>query len=516
MPNITEEQYRTVLQNIQNRYIWIELLNYQFQTVEELNGVVVGGNITINANSDIRRTGNIELVVNNSTFEVESGGKIWLDKYIRIWIGTQNLITQQITKTNCGIFIIDAPNYRYDQNTNILNLNLLDLMAKLTGVRNGYLKGTPVKLSAGENIRKAIIDTLALGGFDKYVVEEAPNPKTIPNDLDFNQGTTVYEILQSLKNIYPNYEMYFDVNGTFFYKPIPTGQNEPILVNDSIWDSIVLSENLATDFQNIKNSIEVYGRIHDPQYFSTKTIVEGSNITLTIDSLTEYKENLIYGFTLKDNKGIINPKLQIGSLGYHEIKEDDGKSITILKEEGEIIFCVQYSIPYYLTVDGKIVVESNNSYEFLNAVNQKYNKQYKQNSDITEGTVSSGTPYWRWLGHLQAYGFAEDLNPNSPFYINSSVGKIRLPLFDQDYANCLTDNLAQQRAEYELWKRTNLNNTVNIATIPVFWLDVNILTEYTLKRNNKKGLYIIKNINFGLGPTDSCNISMIQFYPEQI
>ena len=77
--NITEQQYRTVMQSIQSRYIWLELLNYNFQTVDELSGVAVGGSITIDANADVSRTGSIELVVKDSTFEVQSGGKIWLD-----------------------------------------------------------------------------------------------------------------------------------------------------------------------------------------------------------------------------------------------------------------------------------------------------------------------------------------------------------------------------------------------------------------------------------------------------
>ena len=65
--NITEQQYRTALQGIQSRYVWLELLNYNFQTVDELSGVAVSGSITIDANADVRRTRSIELVVKDST-----------------------------------------------------------------------------------------------------------------------------------------------------------------------------------------------------------------------------------------------------------------------------------------------------------------------------------------------------------------------------------------------------------------------------------------------------------------
>lgn len=465
--NITEQQYRTVMQSIQSRYIWLELLNYNFQTVDELSGVAVGGSITIDANADIRRTGSIELVVKDSTFEVQSGGKIWLDKYVRVWVGIASLHTGEIERTNCGLYIIDAPSYSYNTSTNTLTLSLLDLMSKLTGIRNGYLKGIPTVIKAGESIRKAIIDTLALGGFTQYVIDEPPSPGTVPNDLEFAQGSTIYDILSGLRDIYPNYEMYFNTEGVFYYKPIPTGYNEPISVDDSLFNHIVLSEDLNTDFQNVKNSIEVYGRTHEPAHYSTATSVSGKEISLTIADVSAYTADLIYGFTLTDNTGITNPTLKINSLASYPIKNDDGTSTTIQAESGEVYYCVQFK-----------------------------------------------TDHWRWLGHLQAYGFAEDLNEQSPFFVGGTVGRIRLPLYDGDYANCVTDNLAQQRAEYELWKHTNLNNTLTLNVVPVYWLDVNILVEYTLKRNNIKGQYLIKNINLGLAPTDASTIQMIQYYPD--
>ena len=65
--NITNDQFRSVMQSIQNRYIRIELLNYQYQTVDSLEGNAIDGTITIDANSDIRRTATVTVVVNNST-----------------------------------------------------------------------------------------------------------------------------------------------------------------------------------------------------------------------------------------------------------------------------------------------------------------------------------------------------------------------------------------------------------------------------------------------------------------
>lgn len=469
--NITQEQYNTVLQNIQNRYIKLELLNYQYQTVDELQGVAISGNITIDANSDVRRTGSIEIVVKDSSFEVGSGNKIWLDKYIRVYVGIESIRSGKIEYTNCGMFIIDAPSYAYNSSSNILSMSLLDLMCKMTGARNGYLKGVPVVLSAGENIRQAIIDTIALGGFTKYIVEESPGDGNIPVTLEFNQGSTIYDLLAGLRDIYPNYEIFFDAEGIFYYKAIPTGEGSAVSVSDALWQKIVVDEQINTDFQYVKNSVEVYGRTHDPIYTATSVTKAGTTIgqiTLT-PSVTSFTTDGVYSFNLKDGtEEFEQTMLRVGSSAtYWPILDSNNNYIKIPVEEEETTFCVQF-----------------------------------------KGT------YWLWLGHLQAYGFAEDLNAESPFYVDGTIGRIRLPLYGGEYDNCLTDDLAQQRAEYELWLHTNMNNSVSLSCVSVPWLDVNMLVEYTLQRNGKKAQYLIKSVSFGLAPTDSMSVNMIQFYPQ--
>ena len=466
--NVTSSEIRTASQNIQKRFVKLELLNYQYQPVDEISGICNAGTATIDANSDIRRTASLSLTITDSSFEVESGGKIWLDKYIRLYVGTEDLVNGEIAWTNYGMYIIDSPSYEYNATNNTLTLSLLDMMAKLTGVRNGYLPGIPTVLKKDENIRKAIIDTLALGGFTKYVVEEAPSPGTIPFDIELKQGSTIYDILLSLKELYPFHEMFFDVNGTFYYKQIPTGKNDPVIIDDSLFDYIVSSEKIEPDFQNVKNSIEVYGRTQDPKHYAPESTVSGNVLILNIASLTEYSEDVIYGFTLKDNPGYTSLQVKINNMTAYPLKLDDGTTdAQIVAESGEVYYCIQFK-----------------------------------------------KTYWLWLGHFQAYGKAEDTNPESPFNINSTIGRIHLPLYDGEYANCYTDELAQQRAEYELWLHTNMNNTLTLDCVPVYWLDVNLLTEYTLKRNGVKSKYLIKSINIGFAPSDRMSLTMIKFYPE--
>lgn len=468
--NITADELKVAKQRIQNKYAKIELLNSDFQVIDSLEGVAINGSISVDATSDMRRSATLKMLVQDSSFEVSPDGKIWLDKYVVLYLGTELIPSGEIIYTKIGTFILDAPSYEYDAVNKSIQVSLLDLMAKLSGLRNGYMPGVPIIVYAGENMREAMIDTLALGGFTKYVCSEGPGDGLMPIDLNLSQGSTIYSVLSGIRDIYPNYEIFFDVDGVFHYQPIPTGDDEPIQIDDTLWPSIVISEKDDVDFQNVKNYIEVWGRTHEPAYFSSSTTVHGTLITLTMADVAAYTEDMIYGFTLTDNTGITAPTLRIGSLTTLPVMIDESTPATIEAESGEIYYCVQY--------------------------------------------IGGDSPYFLWIGHLQAYAEVKDENPESPFYVNGSIGEIRLPLYGGDYDNCLTDDLAYQRAMYELYMHTNINDSLTLSCVPIPWLDVNTLVEYTLQRNGETRQYLIKSFSYGFDIDDTMSITMVRYYPE--
>lgn len=373
----TQEQYNVSKQAIQNKYIKIELLNFDFLTVDELSGNCIGGNINIDANADIRRTCYVELVVTDSSFNVESGSKIWLDKYIRIYVGIDNIMTGDITWFNQGIYLIDAPSYDYDSATHTLHFSGLDLMSKMTGQRNGYLEGIPTVIPQGSNVREAIIQTITqLGGFVNYVVDECRlrdgTIQDVPNDIVIDGGSTVYDVLVALRDIMPYYQMYFDVDGTFIYNQIPTGEYEIIVADDDLFKDTIISESINTDFASVKNEILVYGR------------------------------------------------------------------------------------------DG---VE----------------------------------------------GYAIDDNPDSPFNYED-IGVIRKVFFGGEFDNITTSDLANERAQYELYQATRMQDSVTWEMIPVYWFEMNQVVEHTPRGQNKPVKYIIKSISFELNPLSTMTLNAIKYY----
>ena len=76
-------------------------------------------------------------------------------------------------------------------------------------------------------------------------------------------------------------------------------------------------------------------------------------------------------------------------------------------------------------------------------------------------------------------------------------------------------NLAQDRAEYELYLRCKLQDQIQVECVPLYWLDTNVTITLPNKQGNVKEeeKYIIKTINTTLGVNSSQTITMMKYYP---
>ena len=471
---ITQSQYNTAHQNIRNTYIRVNLLNFQFLTVDSLEGNLLKGSVSIDANSDMRRTCNIELVVTDSSYNVQAGGKIWLDKYIQIYVGIDDIRTGEISWTNMGIYLINQPSYSYDAQTHTLSFQGVDLMAKLTGLRNGYVTGLAgedkVVISVGQNIREVIIGILKENGFNRYVVSECQNVdgaiQTVPYEMEFEQGSTWWDVLVALRNILPSYQMYFDVDGVFHYDMIPYRANDPIRIDLNTWDNNAISESVDVDFESVKNAVEVYGAIHEPPFFcdKDKATVTNSAIFLAVNESFELKEYTMVGFVLpSDVSG--NITININNIGAKNLVNSSGQNITALTKD-----------TYWV-----IIYQANGA--------------------------------WLFMGHAQAQAKWQDNNPNSPFYVNGTIGKITLPLYGDDYENIQTDELALERAKYEIYLRCRLNDTINVTTVPIYWADVGWKVNYRPLGGDVINQYLVQSISTDLAPDGKQTWNLSRFYP---
>lgn len=472
--NVGQDDYNILSQQIITKYIKLEILNFQYNVVDEISGNLTAMSVNIDSESDLRRSCNLTFVVTDASFDVKAGNKIWLDKLCRPWVGYENIYTGKIQWYNQGIYLINAPSWRYNATTHELSLAGLDLASKLTGLRNGELEGIPTKIPAGSSVREAMIAAIELAGFTKYTISECKdvdgNIIAVPNDIEIAQGGTVWNIVTQLRDILPRYETFFDVDGVFIYQPIPTGSGDPVIIDDTIWPNLLIDESINNDFESVKNYIEVYGRTLDPSYFSTNTTYSGSTLSLTVaDYPTALTDNTIVGFTTPSTG-------DISATGGISLKMNSLAS-SVLHEYG---------------TNNPVKAFDNETY---------YVVYYNQG--------------WYLMGHQQPVGIAYDDNPDSPFYVNGSIGRIRHVLYGGEYENITSDKLALERARYELWKRTRLQDSITLTSIPNPWLDVNVLISHAIRGKSQENAaqYIIKSISTDYGIEGTQSINAITYYP---
>ena len=463
----TQLEYNTTKQRQRLIRVKFNLLNYKLQIVDSLNGVVVGTpTFNNNAQSDIRRTCSISLTPTDSSFDIQYGNKIWLDKFVQVYIGIEDIQSGVTEYTNMGVYMINNPTRVYNATNNTMTIEGLDLMAKLTGLRNGNLVGMTHIINQGSNVRTSIINTLTLAGFTNYVVEECAI--TVPNDIKIAVGGNVYQILKALRDLLPDqYQMYFDVNGVFHYEKLPTGANEQIMIDDDIFSKVLEGYTINTDFENIKNEITVIGKTHDISNFGTATVV-GSTYTLSIANVTTLTNNKKIGFVVPSN--VTNPYISLNSFGSKALKNEDG------------------TFP---------ILDSTNTTKY-------YVAKYQTTGD-----------YWLYMGEVEPKATVQELNPDSPFYINGTMGVIRDVLSGGDYDNIYMSNLALARAKWELYNSCRIADNITLTCAPIYWADVNWVIEITLP--NKQGTtetnkYIIKQINTTLGNEGRQTITAMRYY----
>ena len=471
MSEITQAQYNTAKQSQRNISIRINLLNFSKQIIDSIEGQVIGGSITSDANSNMRNTCDIQMVVTDSSFNVEAEGKIWMDRYIQIYIGVEDLKTHQIIWTNKGIYLLNQPTYGYSAESKVLSFQGVDMMALLTDMRGGMLSEAYL-IPAGSNVRDVIITILGVNGINEYVVDDCKNSdgsiQPVPYDMTFDIGSTWWDVLESLQSILPNYQMYFDVDGVFHYEPTPYKPNEVVRMDDDIWRQNVISENVSYDFESVKNSVKVLGRTHPVNYFATNVTVNEATINLTIPNLTELTDGALIGFTL--TKSVYgNIMLNVNNLGAVKLSKLDGSYVTSLAKEE------------YWTA----------SYD---ADNQS----------------------WKFLGHVQAVGEWMDDNPNSPFFVGNPAGAIKIVLYGGEYDNIMSDELATQRAEWEIYQRCRMNDSITLTSVPIYWSEVNWMVAYTPLGQDVVNQYLIRSITTDLTYDGTQTYNMIRWYPYYI
>lgn len=497
---VTQEDIDLLMQSNKFVYYKIEILNKNLKVLDSLEGNLISDQISIDANSDIRRTYTCELLVMNSSFKIGNNGYIWFNKLIRPYVGLFSLRTQRIVWYPLGTFLFTDTNYSYNATTNQLSLTCVDLMCLLNDSRNGQLKSFGRKIKADTDVRSLVIELLNEAGITNYFIEfninnqKCPTFK-IPYDMDYSIGTTVYTILKDLVDLYGGTQMYFDTDGTFRIDSIPTSKDEQIILNDEIIYPLLIEEQLNSTFTQIYNKIQIWGKVNEPDFYSDNVtsednVYKADIVMMKYDEDTyqsvpysSYEHGDIIALKLK-NTNLEDQQINLNNLGNRPIQDDDGNTLPA----------------NYL--------DSNEVYVF----------RYR------EETSTSGN--WLFLGSYQCYGEAYLTNNENDIgeyavidkdsqLVIEEIGEVCKICDGDSFGNIYTNKLAKERARYELFNSLQWNDSLSLSIVAIPWLDINQIIEYTSKLTHEKLLYKINSISCNYSDM-SMSVSLVRYYPVYI
>ena len=182
--------------------------------------------------------------------------------------------TNAIVWFDYGIFVISDPNIDIQISSKTISIKGLDKMCLLNGDISGQLS-SKLLITAGTPIDSAIKATVTTLGLETKVLIETHDYNT-PYDIEKDVGTTVWDVVSELNNLYMDWQSFYDTKGYFVFNKIRNKLNDPI-----IWDftdkDFRLSGNNQINYSNIRNNFIIYGKLLD----SGVQIVSSKELTIS-------------------------------------------------------------------------------------------------------------------------------------------------------------------------------------------------------------------------------------------
>lgn len=489
---VTQDDIDILRQGSQTIYLKVELCDSSLKILDSLTGVILSDSLSVDNSSQQRRSYSCDIAITDSSFDIGKDKKIWHDKRLRVYYGVRSVKRRIIVWYRIGTFAYTDMKYTYSQTDRKLSLSCADLMSLYDGTLNGQLPGygssnsgdgnteivaaTGLKIPAGEDIRKSIIGVLDAAGITSYVVEDIG--KEIPYDLEFNTGVTYAEVWKTIAELYDSWEYFFDVDGVFIWRKIPTCLNDPVILSDDIMQDVVIDENPSLSFTGIYNVTEVWGKVlelsNTDRYAETCTY---ENNTYKVN-FTEYEkwedlDNLTMIAIKIPSNNEASPKFTIGNFSSIPILDGNGDEL----KENILLKDTVYVFRYRrMTVD--------------------------ENNTIVANLYL--------LGQYQCKGRYEETSKDYPFSTTNLGYEI---INSVDYSGLSDDAACYNQAEYLTYKSTIMMDTIDLTTLVIPWLDVNMKVEYTPQYNKQKNQYIIKNFSWSFG-SGTMSITLYKFVED--
>lgn len=399
-------------------YCKLELLDKNLNVLDSLEGLAQDGSISIDADADIRHTFSSTIYLKKNEAISKYSTEDWVDKLVHVYIGMKP-VGGSIYWYSKGVYAFNTNGFIYNATEHNLSISCVDLVALLDGTLSGTLTGTKTTLQIGLKIKQAIIDTFKLAisygfiGQVDYMVDYWN--RTIPYDIDFGTASSVWSILTQLRDLYYPFEMYFN-DTTFVCQEIPSGFDDPIIMESDDFQDLVVSENNSIDYSEIKNCIELFGA--------------------SIDYDT-YAENMTHTVTVNEFAVVLQPE-------YVAAKKEYDSKIASIKDA-------------YYDAYGNIDNINRPRIKWTADTMEKYAAFIKENPYIEDGDYSTV------CGADDPWGDTEETTVQIAFTPLLVSGDTLIPLVNEDILSYIDEIVSTAR--------TNCNNVMSKLPDEILKLD---------------------------------------------
>lgn len=568
---ITQEDMLTVLQHSANPQIIlkIDVLDSNQNIVDVLNGCLISGSMSISGESDVRRTANFVVQPTlKDKIKLTENSLLWLNKDIRISLGLYNVRTKKYKYYPLGCYVYTNTSGTYDATTDNLTINCADFMKKLDGTKNGQLGSPLIKYPAykedkdtGEVIEyyivsKAVVRVLeelahiynhriddigeskAMPDYNDDWKEYKENHKTewntIPYDLEFSSGCSILSILTTLRDLFPNYEMFFDMeSNTFICQLKPMCYEDDIYLDNAFLQRVLISENTSVDMTTVRNICEIWGQVIDTDFYSEECTYKDNVYSAAISGYDEdYHNGDIVALKLPavntqnqsaESDGENEAKLiqininKLGNVGIYNEATGEPTDPDDLKPDNVYAFKIKkkyvdgdYEVKAYLL--GQWQVHAINV-----LTNGKKSGKFVNENKVPVDSNSDEVKYELYSKeYFQKFYNCERVDmtiiANSPFTVEK-IGEILDVKTGNEYEHIPSDDYAAARAKRENWKNCRLTDNITITTYLLPFLDVNKKVSYKRSDSDREYQYIISSISHDFSGHTS-TITMYRFYPS--
>lgn len=545
---VTQEDLMIVLQHSANPCLKLktDILDEKKKIIGSIEWGLQGGSMSINGESDVRRTANFTVQPTlKEKVKLTENSILWLNKDIQISIGLYNPRIRDYKYYPLGCYVYTDTSGTYDATTDNLTINCADFMKKLDGTKNGQLGSLIISFPAyKENeetgevieyniIRNAIIEVLEkLARITNHRIDDIGEYKalpeyneaweeyreknetwnTIPYDQEFSAGCSVLSILTTFRDLYPNYEMFFSMEeNTFVCQLKPMCYEDDIFIDNSFLKRVLISENTSVDMTTVRNICEVWGQVIETDFYNEECTYADNIYSATIE---EYEEGYFNGDTIA---------LKIPSTNQEgaKLKINEYEVIPILNEANEEPIKaneLNQNEVYAFKIKKKHVNEQDEIKAYLlgqwqvHAINVLTNGK-KSGKSVTS---SDGEEYELYSKkYFQKFYNCERVDltivQDSPFVVEK-LGEILDVKVSGEFDNITSNDLAADRAKWENWKNCRLTDNITITTALLPFLDVNKKVSYKRSDSNVEHQYIISSVSHDFSGFTT-TITMYRFYP---